>query len=266
MISVTVGGPGLVAVGNDGAAGNEQANAAVWTSVDGLTWSRVPHDEEVFGGQNEQRMLSVTAGGPGLVAVGSDGHPIDRYDIELAADAAVWTSPDGLTWSRVPHEEAVFGGPGEQQMNSVTVGGPGLVAVGSSEEEKVGPEDVDDVNHDAAVWTSPDGLTWSRVPHDEAAFAVSHSSEDLTEIMLSVTAGGPGLVAVGFGSADQCGWNAAVWTSPDGLTWSQVPNPNSCPDPNGSYEQMYSVTDAGPGLVAVGWESTKDPGAAVWNG
>jgi hypothetical protein len=268
MISVTAGGPGLVAVGNDGAADNEQANAAVWTSVDGLTWTRVPDDEAVFGGQYRQRMLSVTAGVAGLVAVGSDGHPIDRYDIELAADAAVWTSPDGLTWSRVPHEEPVFGGPGEQQMNSVTVGGPGLVAVGSSEEEKAGPDDAADepanVNHDAAVWTSPDGLTWSRVPHDEAVFAVSNTEGDLTEIMLSVTAGGPGLVAVGFDSADQCGWDAAVWTSPDGLTWSQVPSPNTC-GRSGSYEQMRSVTDAGSGLVAVGWEWGESPGAAVWN-
>jgi hypothetical protein len=269
MVSVTAGGPGLVAVGNDGAAGNDQVNAAVWTSGDGFTWTRIPDDEAVFGGRYRQRMLSVTAGGAGLVAVGSDGHPIDRYDIELAADAAVWTSPDGLTWSRVPHEEAVFGGPGKQQMNSVTVGGPGLVAVGSSEEEKVRPEDADepaDMNHDAAVWTSPDGLTWSRVPHDEAVFAVSNDEGDLTEIMLSVTAAGPGLVAVGFDSHDHCGWDAAVWTSPDGLTWSQVPSPNTCGDPNGSYEKMLSITDAGPGLVAVGWEWAEDPGAAVWNG
>ncbi len=78
-------------------------------------WSRVPHDETVFGGLEEQiNMWSVTVGGPGLVAVGSDG-----------PDAAVWTSPDGITWSQVPHDAAVFGG----EMNSVTVGGPGLVAV-----------------------------------------------------------------------------------------------------------------------------------------
>jgi hypothetical protein len=279
MVSVTAGGPGLVAVGNDGAAGYEQANAAVWTSGDGFTWTRVPDDEAVFGGRYRQRMLSVTAVGAGLVAVGSDGHPIDRYEIELAADAAVWTSPDGLTWSRVPHDEAVFGGPGRQQMNSVTVGGPGLVAVGSSEEEKVGPEDAADesafVNHDAAVWTSPDGMTWSRVPHDEAVFGVSNGRGDLTEVMLSVTVGGPGLVAVGFDSADQCEWGAAVWTSPDGLIWSQVPSANTCDDRDNEqgeddeyyvYQQMLSVTDAGSGLIAVGWEWTEGPGAAIWNG
>ncbi len=36
MNGVTVGGPGLVAVGNDG------FDAAVWISSDGVTWSRVP--------------------------------------------------------------------------------------------------------------------------------------------------------------------------------------------------------------------------------
>ncbi len=80
-------------------------------------WSRVPHDETVFGGEYAQTMWSVTVGGPGLVAVGWD---------ELRG-AVVWTS-DGVTWSRVPHEAAVFGG---GLLLSVIVGGPGLVAVGS---------------------------------------------------------------------------------------------------------------------------------------
>ena len=39
MSSVTVGGPGLVAVRSD------VGRAAVWISIDGITWSRVPHDE-----------------------------------------------------------------------------------------------------------------------------------------------------------------------------------------------------------------------------
>ena len=51
---------------------NEEGNAAVWTSPDGFTWSRVPHDEAVFGGAGEQKMVSVTGGGLGLVAVGYD--------------------------------------------------------------------------------------------------------------------------------------------------------------------------------------------------
>ncbi len=72
-----------------------------------------------------QLMHSVTAGGPGLVAVGWDESGGD-------SDAAVWTSPDGITWSRVPHDEAVFGGEADAGMSTVTAGGPGLVAVGAS--------------------------------------------------------------------------------------------------------------------------------------
>jgi hypothetical protein len=122
-------------------------------------------------------MSSVTAGGPGLVAVGSDGHPD-------AENAVVWTSPDGVTWSRVPHNEVVFGGGAE--MSSVTVGGPGLVAVGG-----------------ATVWTSPDGITWSRAPHNGAVFGGEVE-------MRSVTAGGPGLVAVGGDWPSAAVWNAGV--------------------------------------------------------
>ena len=48
--------------------------------------------------------------------------------------AAVWTSVDGITWTRVPHDEALFG---DTTMSSVTAGGPGLVAVGESEEGTV---------------------------------------------------------------------------------------------------------------------------------
>ncbi len=41
------------------------------------------------------------------------------------------TVPDSrLAWARIPHDEAIFGGPGDQLAESVAVGGPGLVAVG----------------------------------------------------------------------------------------------------------------------------------------
>jgi hypothetical protein len=237
MLAVAAGGPGLVAVGRDGELG-EDFDAAVWTSPDGLVWSRVPHDEAVFGGDGWQVMHSVVADGPGLVAVGDNG-----------LDAAVWTSADGLVWSRVPHDEAVFGGNDSQQMYSVVAGGPGLVAVGY---------DRSSGDADTAVWTSPDGLAWSRVPHDEAVFGGDDSQQ-----MYSVVAGGPGLVAVGY---DRSGGDddAAVWTSPDGLAWSRVPYDEAVFGGDGTQE-MLSVVAGGPGLVAVGYDrSGGDDDAAVW--
>jgi hypothetical protein len=187
MHSVVAAGPGLVAVGYDFMDGNFVA--AVWASPDGLTWSQVPHDDAVFGGQIGLYMYSVVAGGPGLVAVGSDYSGVD-------ADGAVWTSTDGLTWSRVPHDEAIFGGPGNQEMLGVAVGGPGLVAVGRDD-----PGDAD-----GAVWTSPDGLTWSRVSE------VSVFGGPLHQGMLGIAAGGPGLVAVGLERNPDGGeQHAVVW-------------------------------------------------------
>ena len=257
MVSVIAGGPGLVAVGFDGGGGNEERNAAVWTSPDGYAWARVPHEEIVFGGESSQMMLDVAVGGPGLVAVGTDGSPYRNTIDPSAADAAVWTSANGLTWSRVPHDEEIFGGPTEQRMVSVTVGGPGLVAVGS---ECGGGYSCSD----AAVWTSPDGFGWSRVPDDDAVFSRSGELGDKDEAMLSVTAGGPGLVAVGFDSVDDCGWDSAVWTSPDGFTWSRVPDERNCSP--GPYDRMLSVTATTSGLVAVGEEHSFLQSAAVWNG
>lgn len=265
MVDVTVGGPGLVAVGGqnvctdrevagreDPATTCEDGNAAVWTSVDGLTWSRVPHDEAVFGGQDSHAMRSVTAGGPGLVAVGSSG-PLEVEDRKVGDDdAAVWTSADGLTWTRVTHDEAVFGGVENQAMSDVTVGGPGLVAVGRDGGGPAWDNPVSPPGQDAAVWTSVDGLTWTRVAHDETVFGGEGGQ---SPAMVSVTAGGPGLVAVGYSFPSSV--RAAVWTSVDGLTWSLVTHANEA-EMSGT---MADVTVGGPGLLAVGSGSN---GAAVW--
>ncbi len=91
-------------------------------------WIRVPHDEAVFGPGLEgfyAVMWGVTAGGPGLVAVGS------RFvGGDYATAAAVWTSSDGVTWSLVAQDPAVFGGWNMEEMQGVAVGPQGLVAVG----------------------------------------------------------------------------------------------------------------------------------------
>jgi hypothetical protein len=234
MNSVTRAGSRLVAVGDQNLCCSYNVAAAVWTSPDGVTWSRVPHDEAVFDGAG---MSSVTAGGPGLVAVGFDS--MDFLGEEHVI-AVAWNSPDGITWSRVPHNEAVFD---RAEMSSVTAGGPGLVAVGASY-----PHD-DPIA--AVVWTSADGVTWSRVPHNEAVFDRA--------TMSSVTAGGPGLVAVGGESHSHDDPSAAVvWTSADGVTWSRVAHDEAV----FGRATMSSVTAEGPGLVAVG---RSDEGEhAVW--
>ena len=202
-------------------------------------WSRVSFGRAVAGGADQQTMVSVTAGGPGFVAVGYAASFGD-------AVAAVWTSSDGVEWSRVAHDEAVFGASSQVRMRSVAVEGSGLVAVGVEDRGPMGPA--------AAVWTSVDGITWSRVPDEGSVFLFSE--------MNSVAAGGPGLVAVGTNDSD-----AEVWTSVDGSTWARVPRDDTTLGGLG-FQSMVSVTVGGPGLVAVGADESLEPlngpDAAVW--
>jgi len=230
---IAAGGPGLVAVGDDRSGGD--SDAAVWVSADGYTWARVPHDEAVFGGTADQLMSSVTFGGPGLVAVGSEIHR-SGATISDVVNAAVWASADGLTWMRVPHDEAAFA---DSFMNSVTAGGPGLVAAGGwFGDDRAAP-----------VWTSTDGLTWARVPHEE----------DDPSVIWSVVPGGPGLVAAGGWVSDHR--TAAVWTSTDGLTWERVFHDNA----GFVGPAITSVAAAAWGLVAVGLDGPfGEATAVVW--
>lgn len=240
---IAVGGPGLVAVGGDSSGGDD--DAAVWYSSDGLSWSRVEHDEAVFGGSGRQYMTAVTAGGPGFVAVGEES--VEGWP---AGVSVVWVSEDGVIWSRVPHDEAAFGV--EEQttlMKDVTAFGSGLVAVGM---ESTGN------SIDAAAWISTDGISWERIPPDEAVFGGPQY-----QVMWAVVPAGPGLVAVGQGGdgagESGPGQPAAVWTSTDGRTWSRVPEqagllsgyPAGEPG-SGDWARMDDVMVGGPGVVAVG--------------
>ena len=234
MRSVTAGGPGVVAVGHDDGSGQ----AAVWTSTDGLSWDRVRGQTESLGGGSRHIMYSVTRGGPGLAAVGADagqGRP------------AAWTSVDGRAWTRSAIADLDVAGKGIREMRSVAAGGPGLVAVG-----------YDQTRRAAAVWTSTTGESWERLAHDEAVFG-----GDGQQLMSEVICGGPGLVAVGRARASR--QTGLIWVSDDGLTWTRLDAHGS----RASYEflramrkrEVRSVTRFGTSLVAVGRHVD---GPAVW--
>jgi TIR domain len=232
MHAVASADPGLVAVGEAGgdAVGEGGGFGAAWTSLDGITWERVDAD---FG---SGPLTSVVAGEPlGIVAAGRAESPNGDWD------AAVWTSRGGLTWERVDSED--LGGDGDQWINAVTRGGPGLIAVGAEQTLESG--------RDAAVWASSDGLTWVRVKPTDV-FSGSGVQE-----MFGVAVGDLGVFAVG--STTNGDWDAAVWTSSDGTTWEQVVVPTSQDDAgvfDGGQMQAVVVTDAS--VVGVGifsWQS-----------
>jgi hypothetical protein len=246
-VAITPGGPGLVAVGQ-GIVPDHGFDGVVWVSTDGLTFTAVPDESDALGGLGDQDMHAVVAGGPGLVAVGTDGRGPDE-------SAAVWVSADGVVWERVRHDEGVFGGPGDQVMFAVAAAGPGLVAVGT---------DWGDEASTAAVWVSADGYAWIRIEHDETVFGgESH------QVMSAVTAGGSGVVAAGY---DDSGpdKDVAVWISADGYAWERVPHDEGVFG-GGDDQEIQQVVAGGPGLVAIGqqqeaegWVSGLDTDPAVW--
>ena len=136
-LAVAVGPAGVVAVGLDVAEGTD---AAVWASIDGADWARIPDPATTLGGPGNQEARGVAAwpvGSPvvGFVAVGTDtlvtgvSAPADGTE-SAEIDAAIWVSDTGVAWRRVPHDVDDLGGPGAQVMEAVTVAGPGMVAVG----------------------------------------------------------------------------------------------------------------------------------------
>ena len=133
----------LLTSGGQEFGGPTEFRGAVWTSADGLVWSRVPEKRLPDLGQDDVQLLAISSGGPGLVAVGSR---VSECESERVIDPAVWTSADGETWSPATDLEEALRQDGGQLMADVMTFGPGLVAAGA---------DGSILGVNAAVWTSP---------------------------------------------------------------------------------------------------------------
>jgi len=264
ILAVTRGDDRYVAVGVEGADPRSAGalrhpveewdqDAAFWTSVDGATWMRVPHDESIFGGDGLWVAEDVIAGGPGYVAVGWGGPRVEPMDI----DAAVWTSTNGEQWNRITDEDLTDTAPGAA-MYSIANTGNGLVAVGMVVEGDAATGRVE-----PAVWTSVDGLEWERVPQGEWA---------LGGRMYSVASSEHGLTAVGV-VEEENGLAGAVWTSSDGTTWTRLDGdpavfrdlPDGSPQPDWTYiTELHAITATKDGLVAAGNDFAFNPNG-VWD-
>ncbi len=228
--------PPIIDAGSTGVAPRD---AAVWVSDDGESWSRVPHDEAVFGGEGAWVMKKVVFAGEQFLAVGE----------ELAeGDLAIWFSADGLTWTRVTDENGALGG-GTRfgfEVIDVTFGDAGYVVIGkeySTEQRQV-------------ALVSPDGLTWERVRIELV---------DTLEVLRAVSFGSVGYVAVG--NSPQYPLTAFVIVSSDGLQWSHPGDTELWVDPPDgvlAYTPMDVVFEDGR-YVSVGWmQTTTGPHAGVW--
>jgi hypothetical protein len=184
---------GFVAVGRS----REDATrrAAVFWSEDGQRWIRSRDDASFALGTME----AIAATPRGFVAVGN------HVDGEVGR-ASAWSSPDGLAWVRTTGGGSAFDvggmgtfsdGRGHGGMIDVVWTGTRVVAIGSTCEAVGG-------RCRGVVWTSKDGLSWSR------------EDAELAGTPYSLLAAGGRLVAVG----DDGHGSPISWTSDDdGTTW-----------------------------------------------
>jgi DNA-binding SARP family transcriptional activator len=235
---VTSTGSKVVAVGFTRRGGDE--DAAIWTSSDAEDWAlAVPTNLDEAG---DQQMITVT-NFRGLIVAGGVS------DSGESKDAVIWTSPDGQDWDRL--SDGSLSGEGDQQINAITVGGPGLVAVG---------EETIDGDENAAVWTSIDGTNWDRVEDPSGALGGSGSQQ-----MSAVADSDVGLVAAGNEVLN--GTNGALWVSADGTTWSRVPPAEITTLADFGRQVVRALVTTQDGFVAFGWEGRGgDDDADAWIG
>ena len=245
LSDVAAGGGRFVAVGWTGTTSG--SDGAVWTSnKDGTDLAPAADPTDAFRHRpGNQKLYGVVASTGEVVAVGSDGPA-----------AAAWTSKDGQELAPMPSEAGALREGGAQSMRAVTRHGPMLVAVGAR-----GP----DQGREAAGWYwSTDGV-WRRATVRSGAAKPSTDA-----VMRDVAWVKDKLVAVGSTRIGrQAGYDAAVWTSADGRTWTQLPPVDideRCAGGCSGDQAMHGVAMAERSAVAVGLAGAPDCGwhAAVW--
>ena len=157
---------------------------AIWSTDDGRTWNRVPHDPALFGltsGGGWTHIRDVVAGGPGFVAIGWNER----------VEPVSWVSNDGLSWQRSEYIAT-----GDVFLDSVAALESSVVAIGHIGERS-----------EPVIFVSENGLDWT------PAFPAQGMS--LTpESRPRVVARGDDFLAVVNG----------VWRSSDGFEWELVTN------------------------------------------
>ncbi len=235
VAAITANETGYVIVGWVRDAAGQRAHAAAWTSSDGTGWARALDNADMDVGPCFQAgedatcggMLGVVATPTGLVAVGAD-HSTAR-GTEPGRPAA-WTSPDGRTWAR-----AFTGLDFTGSLSDVSLGGPGLVAVGT-----ICPPQCFEATAGAVAATSVDGVTWRFRPMT-GAVGPQHLA----------SAGGR-LFAVSLLNQDvDPRAEVQLWSTGDGVAWQRVAGLPSIPD--ATFYGGVDIAASGDGLVIAGW-------------
>jgi hypothetical protein len=235
-----------------------------WISTDGVTWEAV---EARTSGLELGRFTAATSGpeiGVEGVAYGPGGYVAygwARPDGRLAP--TLWRSADGRSWERVPAAQGF-------EAEGLMLPGPWLKTIAGSEDgyllggtiyAKPAPR--------AAIWSSPDGLTWTLAEGD-GVFDVgayidtmeTPAAGGVSDIAVAPSGSGGTWHAIAAGStcpeaepgagprgemSRTYDWTtgrcrAQAWRSADGLTWERLDLPNG-------YAQAGSVATDGSSAI-----------------
>ena len=241
--------------------------AAVWTSPDGGSWTRMRTLPDLRGGRLSG--LVRTPSGFAAVVNGSPGTAPGSIGVVLgSADGGSWS----VAWLPAPS------GASDRLLNAVVGTGAGYAAVGS-----IGPA--------VAAWSSPDGRAWSAttmsgkadigfggglVAHDGAlwafvpvdiwqpgvtnAFRWTSTDGGVTwaqggsgppfNLLRAVLSPLGGLVAIGRPAASQPGESSPIWTSVDGTAWTAATIGGAASRAN---DTVTSIAESNGRLVVAGW-------------
>ena len=261
LVDVSPAPKGFVALGVEGRVedGGGHPTAAVFGSLDGESWQRLPPlpatgDTDPIGiAGGPQGVIAIAFEQTGRMAVwrAADGRSFERVSltgpaarglvdphavpdgfVAIAASApppSMLRSVDGLTWTAAQIDAGT-------DANAIRLfpGRWGLVAQGISSSTCTAPCPVSFVG-----WWSGDGGTWGPLPVIGSPIA--------NGVSVVVPAGDHGLLAID---------GADAWASPDGWAWRSLPEPG---------DGTVSIDDAvvrGDVIVAVGGEA-QDDGSSI---
>jgi hypothetical protein len=197
---------GLVAVGCAW-PGEGNCPAASWVSEDGVIWTGSVSGDDGLG---DVALLEVVAFGSSVFAAG--GSCIETQVHADDCGAAIFSSDDGLHWTLAAHN--VFPDCTDADIpdcnmfaHRLTTDGNTMVAIVDEPVEG---------GQNSFPWVSTDGIEWEK----------AISTDEAPLIIEKVVTTDSGFVGVGtkWSNDGESWWESfAVWDSPDGYTWSEVP-------------------------------------------